>query len=87
MVGNAIATHVITPKFTSQTMLKDIIGGIANLFTKEEPSVGNQIGVDDSSAIDLVEQWGNNYHGSASKDKKNRAYEVIKCRKIDKFIN
>lgn len=77
VVGNAIATHVITPKFTSQTMLKDIIGGIANLFTKEEPIVSNQIGVDDSAAIDLVEQWGNNYHGSASEKKRKRAYEVV----------
>ena len=49
VVGNAIATHVITPKFTSQTMLKDIIGGIANLWSRgdeeaEQPTMFNNPG-------------------------------------------
>ena len=49
VVGNAIATHVITPKPTSQIMLKDILGGIANLWTRgnekaEQPTMFNNPG-------------------------------------------
>jgi hypothetical protein len=76
-VGTVNVVAVNTQQHTNHTMFKDIIGGITNLFTKEEPIVSNQIGVDDSFAIDLVEQWGNNYHGSASEKKRKRAYEVV----------
>ena len=77
VVVNAIATVVNTKHPTKETMLKDIIGGISNLFTKDTPPASNKIGVDDSMQIDLVEKWGNNYHGSASEKKRKRAYEVI----------
>jgi hypothetical protein len=72
---NVVTATTLQP--TNRIMLKDIIGGIANLFTKDPPVTGNKIGVDDTEEISFVENWGNNYHGKAGKDKKNRAFEVI----------
>tara|TARA_R110000751_G_scaffold176468_1_gene282659 strand:+ start:307 stop:918 length:612 start_codon:yes stop_codon:yes gene_type:complete len=41
VVASAIAIAVNTKHYTNQTMLKDIIGGIGNLFTKDEPKPRN----------------------------------------------
>ena len=51
--------------------------GINNLWSSVLEAAGNIAGIRGSSEANFVEQWGNNYHGKADKDKKQRAFEVI----------
>jgi len=51
--------------------------GISDLWGTVTETVGNLIGQDDRKEVSFVENWANNYHGKANKDKKNRAFEVI----------
>ena len=48
--------------------------GINNLWSSVLEAAGNIAGIRGSSEANFVEQWGNNYHGKADKDKKQRAF-------------
>ena len=72
---SVIVTVVNTKHYTNQTTHS--MPGINNLWGSITETLGNMIGSDDSMQINFVENWGNNYHGKADKDKKSRALEVI----------
>jgi hypothetical protein len=58
--------------------------GVNNLWVKNllsaiglGPSEDSVSGIQGSAEANFVEQWGDNYHGKADDDKKQRAFEVI----------
>lgn len=73
VVGSAnVATANTVTKPTTHNM-----AGIPNLWGSVLEAAGNIIGIRGSSEANFVDQWGDNYHGKASKDKKQRAFEVL----------
>jgi hypothetical protein len=60
------------------------MAGVNNLWVKNllsaiglGPSEDSVSGIQGSAEANFVEQWGDNYHGKADDDKKQRAFEVI----------
>ena len=51
--------------------------GIADLWGSITESVGNMIGISGSDDMNFANQWGDNYHGKADDDKRERAFEVL----------
>lgn len=51
--------------------------GIADLWGSITESVGNMIGISGSDDMNFANQWGDNYHGKADDDKRQRAFEVL----------
>jgi len=73
VVGSAnVATANTVTKQTTHNM-----PGINDLWGSVTEAVNNMIGIQGSDDANFVEQWGNNYHGKADSDKKQRAFEVI----------
>ena len=73
VVGSAnVATANTVTKPTTHNM-----PGINNLWGSVTEAVGNMIGIQNSAEANFVEQWGENYHGKAGDDKKQRAFSVL----------
>ena len=73
VVGNVnVATANIVTKRTTHNM-----PGINDLWGSITESVGNMIGISGSNDMNFANQWGDNYHGKADDDKRNRAFEVL----------
>ena len=51
--------------------------GIGNLWGSITEAVGNMIGIPGSDDMNFANQWGDNYHGKADDDKRERAFEVL----------
>lgn len=51
--------------------------GIADLWGSVTEAVGNMIGISGSDDMNFANQWGDNYHGKADDDKRERAFEVL----------
>ena len=73
VVGNVnVATANTVTKRTTHNM-----AGINDLWGSITESVGNMIGISGSNDMNFANQWGDNYHGKADDDKRNRAFEVL----------
>ena len=73
VVGSAnVATANTVTKPTTHNM-----AGINSLWGSISESVGNMLGISNSAEANFVEQWGDNYHGKADDDKRQRAFSVL----------
>ena len=73
VVNVSVAT--VSMNLTKQTTHN--MAGINSLWGSITESVGNMLGIENSAEANFVEQWGNNYHGKAGDDKKQRAFSVL----------
>jgi hypothetical protein len=73
VVNVSVAT--VSMNLTKQTTHN--MAGINSLWGSITESVGNMLGISNSAEANFVEQWGNNYHGKAGDDKKQRAFSVL----------
>ena len=74
VVNVSVAT--VSMDLTKQTT-HNMAKGIADLWGSITESVGNMIGIPGSNDMNFANQWGDNYHGKADDDKRNRAFEVL----------
>jgi len=68
---NVVTANTVTKRTTHN------MPGINDLWGSITESVGNMIGISGSNDMNFANQWGDNYHGKADDDKRNRAFEVL----------
>jgi hypothetical protein len=54
-----------------------MVRGITDLWGSITEAVSNMTGISGSDDMNFANQWGDNYHGKADDDKRERAFEVL----------
>ena len=54
-----------------------MVRGITDLWGSITEAVSNMTGISGSDNMNFANQWGDNYHGKADDDKRERAFEVL----------
>ena len=72
----ATAVLVVAVNVNAGTV-NTMVRGITDLWGSITESVGNMIGISGSDDMNFANQWGDNYHGKADDDKRERAFEVL----------
>ena len=72
----AMAVLVVAVNVNAGTV-NTMVRGITDLWGSITEAVSNMTGISGSDDMNFANQWGDNYHGKADDDKRERAFEVL----------
>ena len=72
----ATAVLVVAVNVNAGTV-NTMVRGITDLWGSITEAVSNMTGISGSDDMNFANQWGDNYHGKADDDKRERAFEVL----------
>lgn len=73
----AVIVVLVAAVNVNAVAVNTMASGIGNLWGSIVDTVTDAIGISGSDNMNFANQWGDNYHGKADDDKRNRAFEVL----------